>query len=121
MKSCRCSNLSSAGTKKPSGHRTALLIVDEIGFLPVMPGGANLFFQFVNARYEKGAMILTSNRGFTKGVEVFGDPVVAPRCSVAFSIAPSSSRSRGRVSGRTPATKQSWQPSECCHEEVASS
>ena len=44
---------------------------------PVMPGGGNLFFQLVNARYEKGAMILTSNRGFAEWGEVFGDPVVA--------------------------------------------
>jgi DNA replication protein DnaC len=46
--------------------RFALLIVDEIGYLPVTPGGGNLFFQLVNARYEKGAMILTSNRGFAE-------------------------------------------------------
>ena len=57
--------------------RSALLIVDEIGYLPVMPGGGNLFFQLVNARYEKGAMILTSNRGFAEWGEIFGDPVVA--------------------------------------------
>jgi DNA replication protein DnaC len=57
--------------------RSALLIVDEIGYLPVSPGGGNLFFQLVNARYEKGAMILTSNRGFAEWGEVFGDPVVA--------------------------------------------
>ena len=57
--------------------RFALLIVDEIGYLPVTPGGGNLFFQLVNARYEKGAMILTSNRGFAEWGEVFGDPVVA--------------------------------------------
>ena len=37
----------------------------------------NLFFQLVNARYERGAMILTSNRGFAEWGEVFGDPVVA--------------------------------------------
>jgi len=55
----------------------ALLIVDEIGYLPVVAGGGNLFFQLVNARYEKGAMILTSNRGFAEWGEVFGDPVVA--------------------------------------------
>jgi DNA replication protein DnaC len=55
----------------------ALLIVDEIGYLPVVPGGGNLFFQLVNARYERGAMILTSNRGFAEWGEVFGDPVVA--------------------------------------------
>src|SRR5947208_9478755 len=57
--------------------RFALLIVDEIGYLPVIPGGGNLFFQLVNARYERGAMILTSNRGFAEWGEVFGDPVVA--------------------------------------------
>jgi DNA replication protein DnaC len=57
--------------------RASLLVVDEIGYLPVTPGGANLFFQLVNARYEKGAMILTSNRGFAEWGEVFGDPVVA--------------------------------------------
>ena len=57
--------------------RPSLLIVDEIGYLPVIPGGGNLFFQLVNARYEKGAMILTSNRGFAEWGEIFGSPVVA--------------------------------------------
>ena len=37
----------------------------------------SLFFQLVNARYERGAMILTSNRGFAEWGEIFGDPVVA--------------------------------------------
>jgi DNA replication protein DnaC len=57
--------------------RASLLIVDEIGYLPITSGGANLFFQLVNARYEKGAMILTSNRGFAEWGDIFGDPVVA--------------------------------------------
>lgn len=57
--------------------RPSLLIVDEIGYLPITQGGANLFFQLVNARYEKGAIILTSNRGFAEWGDVFGDPVVA--------------------------------------------
>jgi DNA replication protein DnaC len=57
--------------------RASLLIIDEIGYLPITNGGANFFFQLVNARYEKGAMILTSNRGFAEWGEVFGDPVVA--------------------------------------------
>lgn len=57
--------------------RASLLIVDEIGYLPITTGGANLFFQLVNARYEKGSMILTSNRGFAEWGDVFGDPVVA--------------------------------------------
>ena len=57
--------------------RPQLLVVDEIGYLPVVQGGGNLFFQLVNARYERGAMILTSNRNFGEWGEVFGDPVVA--------------------------------------------
>lgn len=57
--------------------RPQLLVVDEIGYLPVVSGGGNLFFQLVNARYERGAMILTSNRGFSEWGEVFGDTVVA--------------------------------------------
>jgi len=57
--------------------RPQLLIVDEIGYLPVIPGGGNLFFQLVNARYERGSMILTSNRGFAEWGSVFGDAVVA--------------------------------------------
>ncbi len=54
----------------------SLLIVDEIDYLPIS-GGANLFFQLVNARYEKGAMILISNRGFAEWGKIFADPVVA--------------------------------------------
>jgi len=57
--------------------RPQLLVVDEIGYLPVTPGGGNLFFQLVNQRYERGAMILTSNRSFAEWGEVFGDTVVA--------------------------------------------
>jgi DNA replication protein DnaC len=57
--------------------RAQLLIIDEIGYLTVGSAAGNLFFQLVNARYERGAMILTSNRGFSEWAEVFGDPVVA--------------------------------------------
>jgi DNA replication protein DnaC len=57
--------------------RAQLLIIDEIGYLTVGASAGNLFFQLVNARYEKGAMILTSNRGFAEWGKVFGDPVVA--------------------------------------------
>jgi DNA replication protein DnaC len=57
--------------------RASLLIIDEIGYLSLGAPAGNLFFQLVNARYEKGAMILTSNRGFAEWGEVFGDPVVA--------------------------------------------
>ncbi len=58
-----------------SRHR--VLIVDEIGYLPVGSSGGNLFFQLVNACYEKTAMILTSNRGSAEWGEIFSDAVVA--------------------------------------------
>ena len=58
-------------------NRVALLIVNEVGYLPIEPGGANLFFQLVNARYEKGATVLTSNRDFKDWGAIFGDNVVA--------------------------------------------
>jgi len=57
--------------------RHSLIIVDEIGYLPVGGSGGNLFFQLVNACYERTAMILTSNRGFGEWGEIFGDSVVA--------------------------------------------
>lgn len=54
-----------------------LLIVDEIGYLPIDRQGANLFFQLVSRRYERGSMILTSNQRFGNWGEVFGDQVLA--------------------------------------------
>jgi DNA replication protein DnaC len=79
--------------------RFALLIVDEIGYLPVTPGGGNLFFQLVNARYEKGAMILTSNRGFAEWATPSAIPSSPPPSSTGCFTTPSSSRSRGRAIG----------------------
>jgi DNA replication protein DnaC len=54
-----------------------LLIIDEIGYLPIERQGANLFFQLISRRYEKGPMILTSNQSFGAWGEVFGDRVIA--------------------------------------------
>lgn len=54
-----------------------LLIVDELGYLPFEPDAAHLFFQLVSRRYERGAMLVTSNRAVGEWGSVFGDPVVA--------------------------------------------
>jgi len=54
-----------------------VLIIDEIGYLPIDRVGANLFFQLISRRYEKGPMILTSNQGFGAWGDVFGDRVIA--------------------------------------------
>ena len=55
----------------------ALLIVDEIGYLPVTQSGATFFFQLVNRRYEHASTVLTSNKGFEEWGRVLGDEVMA--------------------------------------------
>ena len=54
-----------------------LLIIDELGYLPFEPDAAHLFFQLVSRRYERGAMLVSSNRPVSEWGAVFGDPVVA--------------------------------------------
>ena len=54
-----------------------LLVLDEIGYLPLEPEEASLFFRLVTRRYEKGSVILTSNKGFIDWGEVFGDQAIA--------------------------------------------
>ena len=54
-----------------------LLIIDEIGYLPIDKQGANLMFQLIAKRYEKNSTIITTNQMFSKWGEVFSDPVIA--------------------------------------------
>lgn len=54
-----------------------LLIIDEIGYLPLDRLGANLFFQLVSRRYERGSILITSNQSLTGWGQVFGDQVIA--------------------------------------------
>lgn len=55
-----------------------LLVVDELGYLPLQPQTAHLFFQLVSRRYERGRLLVTSNRTVGEWGEVFGKPVAAP-------------------------------------------
>jgi DNA replication protein DnaC len=57
--------------------RVDLLIVDELGYLTLTKQTAKLFFQLVSKRYEKGAIIITSNKPFEQWGEIFVDDVVA--------------------------------------------
>jgi DNA replication protein DnaC len=57
--------------------RLDLLIIDELGYLPIPPEQANLLFQLVSVRYEKGAVVLTSNYGFEDWGPIFTDQVIA--------------------------------------------
>jgi DNA replication protein DnaC len=54
-----------------------LLIIDEVGYLPVDKQGANLLFQLIARRYEKNSTIVTTNKPFSKWAEIFDDPVIA--------------------------------------------
>ena len=54
-----------------------LLIVDELGYLPMSREEANLFFRLVARRYERASLIITSNKSFIDWGEVFGDQVLA--------------------------------------------
>jgi DNA replication protein DnaC len=55
----------------------ALLVVDEIGYLPINPTGAMLFYQLLSRRYEHAATVLTSNKSFAEWGDVFGDAGMA--------------------------------------------
>ena len=55
----------------------ALLVVDEIGYLPVSRTGAMHFFQLMTRRYETASTVLTSNKGFEDWGEIFGNDVMA--------------------------------------------
>jgi DNA replication protein DnaC len=57
--------------------KPALLVIDEVGYLPFERQAANLLFQLVNRRYERGSIILTSNQPVGNWGEVFGDSVMA--------------------------------------------
>jgi len=57
--------------------RTALVIIDELGYLPLNADAANLMFQLVSARYETGSIIITSNLDFARWGETLADPIIA--------------------------------------------
>ncbi|MEV5786757.1 IS21-like element helper ATPase IstB [Streptomyces sp. NPDC052287] len=57
--------------------RPSVLVVDEVGYQPLERAEANLVFQVISKRYEKGSVILTSNKAFSEWGQVFGDEVLA--------------------------------------------
>jgi DNA replication protein DnaC len=54
-----------------------VLIIDEMGYLPLDDLGATIFFQLVSARYERGSIILTSNKSYGDWGSIFGDTIIA--------------------------------------------
>ncbi len=96
-----------------SYSRYSLMIVDEIGYLPLNREESNLFFQLVSYRYEKSSTIFTSDKSFSEWGEVMGDQVIASaildrilhHCTV-LNIKGESYRLRERRKGIPPPYKE---------------
>jgi len=57
-------------------NKAALIVIDEVGFMPLTPAEANLFFTFVSNMSEKTSIIITSNKGFDEWAEFLGDATI---------------------------------------------
>ena len=62
--------------KGRSYYKSALVIVDEVGYTPITREECNLFFQFVATRYEKASTVITSNKAFSDWAELLQDPII---------------------------------------------
>ena len=87
-----------------SYHKSALVVVDEVGYTPIDREECNLFFRFIANRYEKASTIITSNKAFSDWTELFHDPIIVTAFldrllhhSVIINIRGSSYRLRGKV------------------------
>ena len=61
--------------KKFTGYK--LLIIDELGYLPITRDDSKLFFQLIDRRYERNSTIVTTNINFSQWDDIFGDPLIA--------------------------------------------
>lgn len=57
-------------------YKSALVVVDEVGYTPITREECNLFFRFIANRYEKSSTIITSNKAFGDWTELFHDPII---------------------------------------------
>lgn len=96
-------DVNSAGRGR-SYYKSALVIVDEVGYTPVSREECNLFFRFISHRYEKASTILTSNKAFGDWAELFSDPVIVTAIldrllhhSVVVNIKGNSFRLKGKI------------------------
>src|SRR5262245_48926312 len=74
-----------------------VLIIDEIGYIPIDRQGANLFFQLISRRCERGAIIITSNQSLGRGARSSGTPSSRPQSSTGCCTTRSRSTSRARA------------------------
>jgi DNA replication protein DnaC len=58
-------------------NKCDLVIIDEVGYLPISKTEANLFFSLISQLYESASVVITSNKGFSGIAEILGDAVLA--------------------------------------------
>lgn len=77
IKELKTAEISSASKRKMGYYKKSqLIIIDEVGFLPVSNAEANLFFTFVSTMHERTSIIITSNKGFSEWAGFLGDEVI---------------------------------------------
>jgi DNA replication protein DnaC len=98
-------------------ERYGVLVIDEVGYLPLERQAANLLFALVARRYERGSIIVTSNRSFEQWGEILGDAMVAAALidrlvhhATMIGLKGKSYRLRERGSGVVPATQIAASP-----------
>jgi DNA replication protein DnaC len=87
-----------------SHYKSSVVVVDEVGYMPVSREECNLFYRFVATRYEKTSTIITSNKAFADWEELFHDPIIVTAIldrllhhSVVINIKGHSYRLRGKI------------------------
>lgn len=100
----RDDRLEKGRVKGRSYYKSALVIVDEVGYTPVSREDCNLFYRFVATRYEKASTVLTSNKAFSDWTEFLNDPIIVTAIldrllhhSVVINIKGHSYRLKGKV------------------------
>jgi DNA replication protein DnaC len=94
-----------------SHYKSSLVVVDEVGYMPVSREECHLFYRFVANRYEKASTIITSNKAFADWEELFHDPIIVTAIldrllhhSVVVNIKGHSYRLRGKIASKPPTT-----------------
>jgi DNA replication protein DnaC len=77
VRQLKTADISATSKRRLNYHKKAqLIVIDEVGFLPVTNLEANLFFTFVSAMHERTSIIITSNKGFSEWAGFLGDEVI---------------------------------------------
>ncbi len=77
MDKLRRDALTGSSGRGRSHLKAHILIIDEVGYMPIDRKDAHLFFQFICYRYEKTSTIITSNKSFSEWEKLFDDPIIA--------------------------------------------